>query len=570
MEEVLTCFLLLFLKMKLLFLDSLMIVFCISLAGAADDQIRLQRIETCHTKCSQGLDCRMKAGFLFRPPCQSPPEGWNSSPVFENISLSTGLRCTERQKCSLHLRIQTRLRLRDPVHGVSICTSSPGLISNCRVISFSKDSRERQSGSLVDVENDCTKISPGQEVRVTVETVPSFCETEWTGTFTAPGCTHRDLQTHVPDCITGKLSYKVNPERKYLTVNVTEMRQGHNYNLRLCLAKGFICAGTGPLQVIKKEDPVKSVTLSYTRPVPCLCIEGWSAVLDARRVQVCPFRQHVDELWTGITFDVFEASLSWQPLCPVTARVMLCQKQEDGDCIDLPHTSHNVTRHKVQFTGVESHPQLCMKFSVDSEDWIRCPFAEGRFPALEAGVSRHAEGVALFSPAPGTFSVGLCEVKSAAPPRSCQSRGNRTVIVETRASVDIPIPADVLQSKFCLQVKRLDMAYTVTAVHCFDSISQADPHVSINPTWIIVPVGVLLALIILTTLGLHIWVTVYQRRIQKKKTGSCPYEKQKDCVAGHVLSASPGGSAPLGEVLIPDSPQSGKNEKANLLHDPQA
>lgn len=541
-----------------------MIICCISLTGAADDQNRLERIKTCHTNCSQGLDCRIKPPFLLSLPCQSPPESLSTAPVFQNYSLSTVLRCEERRKCSLHLRIQIRFLLRDAIHGVSICTSSPGLIPNCRIINFNKDSIQKLSGSLVEIENDCTKVSPSQEVQITAETVPSYCGIDWTGIYTAPGCTNGDLQNHVPDCITGKLSYKVNPEKKSLTVNVSEMRKGHNYNLRLCHAMGNICLDAGPLRVLKKEDPIKSVTLSYSRPVPCLCIEGWSAVLDARRVQVCPFRQHVDELWTGISFDSIEASLSWQSLCPVTARVALCQKQEEGDCIDLPLTSHNVTRQKVKFIGVESHPLLCMKFSINTEDWLRCPFAEGRFTAWEVGVSRLPEGVMLSSLTPGIFSVELCEVKSAVPPRTCQSKENHNVTVEKQASVEIHMPTEVLQSTFCLQVKRLDMTYAATVVHCFD---PTDPHISPNLTWIIVPVCVVLALIILTTLALHIWLTVHQRTIQKRKIDPCPYEKQKDFAAGHTVSAFHGESTPLGEVLVPDSPQSGNNEKTNLLRD---
>ncbi|XP_072309792.1 interleukin-17 receptor E-like protein isoform X2 [Eucyclogobius newberryi] len=464
----------------------------------------------------------------------------------------------------MHLRIQTRLQIRDSLHGVSICTSSPGLFPNCRIISFSKDSRKRLSGSLVDLEDDCIKLSLSQQVQITVETYPHYCGTDWTQVYTAPGCANKDLQNNVADCIR-KLLYRVNPMEKSVTINVTEMREGHNYNLRLCHAKGYTCASTGPLTVIKKEDTIKSTTLSYSRLVPCLCIEGWSAVLDAHRVRVCPFRQHVEELWTGITFDPIEATLSWQPSCPVTARITLCQKQKYGDCIDLPHTSHNVTRQKVKYTDVESHPQLCMKFSMNSEDWIRCPFDDRRFTAWE--MSRHPEGaVLLSSPGPGIFSVESCEVESVVPPRACQFTQNYTVKVEKLASVKVPLPTELCHRAFCLQVRRQDVRYSTTLVHCFDPILQTDLITSVNPTWIIVPAGVLLALVILTSLMLYIWLTVHQRRTQTQGIGLCSYEKQKDCARECVVAALHCKSTPLEGIFV-NSPQNRNNEKANLLSD---
>lgn len=42
----------------------------------------------------------------------------------------------------------------------------------------------------------------------------------------------------------GRLSYDVNPQRKELSVSVSDMLEDHNYHLRLC-RKDFICSGTG-------------------------------------------------------------------------------------------------------------------------------------------------------------------------------------------------------------------------------------------------------------------------------------------------------------------------------------
>lgn len=56
----------------------------------------------------------------------------------------------------------------------------------------------------------------------------------------------------------------------------------------------------------------------------------------------------LEELWLGINFDPLEGTLSWEPACPVAATVSLCHALENGSCAELPGTSHNVTREKVE------------------------------------------------------------------------------------------------------------------------------------------------------------------------------------------------------------------------------
>ncbi|XP_040005960.1 putative interleukin-17 receptor E-like isoform X2 [Xiphias gladius] len=422
---------------------------CLGMNGAAAKSTGLERIEKCGTRCSQGLHCKTKPGYLVSPPCQNAVVGLNMSFVFHNISLSTVMSCEGRQKCSLHLRIKTVLQLNESIHGLSICTVTAGMMVNCQTFSFTRSSRERMSGLQVEVENDCTDVSPNQQVQVMVKTVPSYCGITWTGTYDAPQCISKDLRRHVPECITGRLSYDVNPERKELTVSVSDMLENHNYHLRLCY-KDFICFGTGASALIKKEEPVKNTTLLYSRPLPCLCIEGWSAVVDAPRVQVCPFKDRLEELWFGATFDPVEKILSWEPVCPVTSVVTLCQKKEEGVCVDLPHASQNVSRGKITFTEVDPHPQLCIKFTAGSHSWTRCPFADGRFQAWEMEVTRQQdhEEVRMMSQISATFSVGLC-VKSAGP-AVCQITKTHTVHVETNKAVGLKLAEELCNS--CVQI----------------------------------------------------------------------------------------------------------------------
>uniref|UniRef100_A0A667ZYR8 Interleukin 17 receptor E like n=1 Tax=Myripristis murdjan TaxID=586833 RepID=A0A667ZYR8_9TELE len=289
---------------------------------------------------------------LFSPPCQSAPVGLNSSSVFHNVTLSTVMRCEGRQKCSLHLRVSTVLHLTESIHGVSICTLTAGMMGACRLLSFSKASRQKLDGQ---------QVAYCLEVQVTLKTLPSYCGVTWTRSYRSPDCRSGDLRRHIPECITGRLWYDVNPEKKELTVRVSDMLEDKDYHLRLC-RKGFICTGTGSSALIKKEETKKNATLSYSRPLPCLCIEGWSATMDAPRVQVCPFKDRLEELWFGVTYDPVEETLSWEPTCPVTAEITLCQKGEDGVCVDLPRTSQTVGREKV-----EPHPEMCMKVMITTD-----------------------------------------------------------------------------------------------------------------------------------------------------------------------------------------------------------
>ncbi|KAA8580037.1 putative interleukin-17 receptor E-like [Etheostoma spectabile] len=538
---------------------------CLGLNGAAEENSGLERIEKCGTRCSQGLDCKTKPDNWFPPPCQDPAEGLNPSSVFHNISLSTVLSCEGRQKCSLRLRIKTTLQLTKSIHGVSICTATAGMMVNCQMFTFKRASRKRMSGKQVIVENDCTDISPSQYVQVTVKTVPNYCDVTWKGTYDAPECTNEDLRNNVPECITGRISYDVNPERKELSVTVSNMLEDHDYHLRLC-HKDFICVGTGANTLIKKGEPVKNATLPYSRPLPCLCIEGWSTVMDAPRVQVCPFKDRLEDLWSGINFDPLEETLSWKPVCPVTAVVVLCQKREDGVCVDLPHAYQNVSREKISFSKVDPHPQLCMKFTAGSQSWIRCPFVNARFQAWEMIVTRQQgqEDIEMLSQITATFSVGLCAKSEAST--VCDTH---TMHVTKHKAVGLNLTGELCNS--CLQVKRLDVKFSATVIHCLEQSNQSSlpravlsSRASWDLSWVVVPAGVCLSGIIINTLLLHVLLTVYQRKKQKRN-GGCISEKQTDpdCVVP-VLQTQP---VLHGGVLIPDSPQCGNTEKANLISD---
>uniref|UniRef100_A0A8C6KF63 Interleukin-17 receptor C/E N-terminal domain-containing protein n=1 Tax=Nothobranchius furzeri TaxID=105023 RepID=A0A8C6KF63_NOTFU len=265
----------------------------------------------------------------FSPGCQIPAEGLSSS-VFQHVNISTVMKCERKQKCTLHLKVQTLLLLS----------------GGNRLIDW-------------DVENDCTEVSPNQQLQVTVKTIPDYCNISWTTTYLTPESVFQWMAA-ILFLSAGRLSYVENPEKKELEIHVSDMLEGHDYHLRLC-HKDFICLGTGAKTLMHKEKSNKSAILQYSRPLPCLCIEGWSAVMDAPRVQVCPFKDRLEELWFKITFDSAEEALTWKPACPISAVAGLCEKREDGNCMDLPDSLQNVSRERLTFAKVDPHPDLCMK-----------------------------------------------------------------------------------------------------------------------------------------------------------------------------------------------------------------
>ncbi|XP_036373399.1 putative interleukin-17 receptor E-like [Megalops cyprinoides] len=196
-----------------------------------------------------------------------------------------------------------------------------------------------------------------------LKTVPNYCHLSRTQRFRVEGCDNADLRSNVPECITGKIAYAVDMERQQMSVSVSDMLEDTDYHLRLC-HKWSICSGNEAYTLIKRENPFKNTTFHFPRPLPCLCIEGWSSMVDAPRVQVCPFRNRTEELWSGVTFDPEEEALSWEPACPVEAVITLCQRAGDNICADLVNSTQTVGRTKVMYAKVDPHPALCVKVNI--------------------------------------------------------------------------------------------------------------------------------------------------------------------------------------------------------------
>uniref|UniRef100_A0A672LCA1 Interleukin 17 receptor E-like n=1 Tax=Sinocyclocheilus grahami TaxID=75366 RepID=A0A672LCA1_SINGR len=334
------------------------------------------------------------------------------------------------------------------IRGVSVCADSAGMIGHCQIYTFGHVGKGKATGKQVQYKhmNDCCVYQ--QSIYTSVVThdmnnINSYCPF-----ILMPECSHEGIRDEIAECITGKLAYTVDKARNALTVKVTDAPEDTDYNLRLCHKRNVICAGEGAHMKIKPQHLQSSIMLHYSKPLPCLCIEGWPARVDARRVQVCPFKNNLEELWSGITYDFNKEELIWGPQCPVKVSVSLCHADGGKSCQDIGNVFHSEGQ-KVIFSSVDPHPMLCTKFTTEVGTWIKCPFAKGNFSAKIT--SKDGQQWAEISTwVKASFSVSVCEMK---PSSQCKRiEGNkfqnlsvvRMVITDVQR-VDVRFSVPVLQ-----------------------------------------------------------------------------------------------------------------------------
>ncbi|KAF5906781.1 putative interleukin-17 receptor E-like, partial [Clarias magur] len=337
-----------------------------------------------------------------------------------------------------------------------------------------RDSTAKRS-LIVNIQDDCLEVGIGQEIYVTLQTWPKFCDVAYSRAYQIPDCSNKDLQGNIPECTTGRIDYEVDSEKKEIHISVSDMLENRDYNVRLC-HKDYICTGTGAHKLIKKENPVKNVTLKYSKPVPCLCIEGWSVMTDASRVQVCPFKKRFEELWSGINFDPVEETLSWQASCQVNAVISLCELQDQGMCQDLANSSQRYIKGMVTYSAVDPHPRLCMKFTTETRSWIKCPFSDGNFPAwgLEVSAEEDQTQLLVTSRIKASLSFSVCSKTGAS---GCEDTQSLLVDVDKFDEVQPNLATDLCTPGLCIKAKRVDVKYGVTSLYCHPScpLSSSKP-----------------------------------------------------------------------------------------------
>ncbi|XP_009997747.1 PREDICTED: putative interleukin-17 receptor E-like [Chaetura pelagica] len=403
----------------------------------------IPRIEECGLLCSQGIHCKSKpSSGIFNSFCHDAPASL-SSMVLKSMKISTVMKCVQGSPCSLHLNIKGTLSLDENICGLEICSLSLDTQqSQCTNVRFARKKTKMPNGKKVQVQFNCIEVDVAQHIYVTMKTIPNYCEVKLSQEYYVEDCRNSDVGKYIPACSAGKFDYNVDRARKIISVNVSNFLQDQDYYVRLC-HKWFTCEDTGTVAVIKGKESLKSVSLKYSQLLPCLCIEGWVAIPDARRIQLCPFENDTKVLWDNIVYNPATQTLAWEPACPVLVMVNLCRLMKSNDhCEDIQNSSKN-SPEKVKYSRVDTHPRLCMKFTTKQGSWVKCPFANGEFPAWKMRTAAVGEQIEVFftSQTKAQFSVLVCNRTQLA---SCESVGmNHSVSVGWRTDVDYSVPLQI-------------------------------------------------------------------------------------------------------------------------------
>ncbi|XP_009461135.1 PREDICTED: putative interleukin-17 receptor E-like [Nipponia nippon] len=418
----------------------------------SDCQI-IPRIEECGLSCSQGIHCKSKpSSGIFNSFCHDAPASL-SSMVLKSMKISTVMKCVQGSQCSLHLNIKGTLSLDENIRGLEICSLSLDTQqSQCTNVRFARKKSKMLNGKKVQVQFNCIEVKVAQHIYVTMKTVPNYCEVKLSQEYYVEDCRNSDVGKYISDCSAGKFDYNVDRARKIISVNVSNFLQDQDYYVRLC-HKWFTCEDAGAFAVIKGKESLKSVSLKYSQLLPCLCIEGWLAIPDARRIQLCPFENDTKVLWDNIVYNPVTQTLAWEPACPVLVMVNLCRlTKSNNHCEDIQNSSKN-SSEKVKYSRVDTHPRLCMKFTTKQGSWVKCPFAHGEFPAWKMRTAAAAEQIQVYftSQTKAQFSVLVCNRTQLA---SCESVGtHHSVSVGWRTDVDYSVPLQIcdIHCDFCGQ-----------------------------------------------------------------------------------------------------------------------
>ncbi|XP_032122144.1 putative interleukin-17 receptor E-like [Sapajus apella] len=442
--------------------------------------LAIPRIEECGLSCSQGFACRSHRNRnIFNSFCQPRPVSMSMS-VLETLTPSTAMQCITPNGCSLLLRVCASITLHERLRGLEACTTSLDTQeTQCQSVWVARASHQQQVGQQLQVHFGCFEVSVAQHLYVTLRTIPHFCGVQLDQRHLVEGCGEEDVGRSVPDCLAGRLSYRVDRRRKAVLVQVPRASGSPAYFVRLCL-KLFTCKDAGAPALVNASSVSRTVSLPYSQELPCLCLEGWPATPDAVRTQICPFENDtraLEMLWNTVHYHPGSQTLSWEPACPVSGQVSLCWCPGPGDsCHKLQHSSQ-LAHHRVQYQLVDTQPQLCLKFSTSWGSWVRCPFKRRQFPTWKMTIQPSPRQghlrATFFSSSPANFQVQLCHRRRSQLP-ACQPALQASPLPPASADLEaapaiafLDLPKqEACAPGICIQGWRTDVHFSVPQQFC--------------------------------------------------------------------------------------------------------
>ncbi|OCT87326.1 hypothetical protein XELAEV_18021024mg [Xenopus laevis] len=404
------------------------------------------------------------------------------------MKLSTVMKCSGKRWCSLYINVNGTVILNEHVRGVEICVMTlSSSQTECESVRFSHKSKKLDSHK-VHIQFNCFEVGIGQQVYVTMKTLPNYCYVELEKYHNVEGCDNKDVENNIMSCLAGKLDYLVDEEKKSITIHVSDIIEGFDYNVRLCW-KRFICKDIGAHALIKADNTVRSVTLRYAEILPCLCIEGWSAIPDSRRARICPFKH---------------GNLCWMT-------------DQNDTCVNFSN-SLGTMNDKVLYTQVDYHPRLCAKLTTNMDSQVRCPFAHEHFPGWNVSIAdtdSFAE-IKITSKINASFILRLCN-RTKLTSCDCLNIFASVPVVASSYAI-LNLSSDICGSNLCIQVSRSDVNYSVPVnicnIPCRPQEQSSDEASSLE---IFLLTSVLLILIaIFSFVGCILLSVNYRKKLQEK------------------------------------------------------
>ncbi|XP_063063953.1 interleukin-17 receptor E [Engraulis encrasicolus] len=254
----------------------------------------------------------------------------------------------------------------------------------------------------------------------------------------------------------------------------------HMVTVRLCYKRSSTtCLSLSPPVEFETNatNPFPTI-VRFPHMLPCLCIQMFSSLgYDTERRTICPLENITEEgitdVWSYVDIIYNNSTLALHWLCPSTTlmpSVSLCWNTSRVDCLALPNTRLQGADLNYDVSAMDRHPQLCIKFSLNKNQHVHCPFGHGHlWDVTSLAVTSGHLRVSITSKITASYAAVLCTPAD----EECSPLGNEHFIsMKGDSAADLMLPLPFSFAKLCVQVWRFEPLLLGRRIHCLD-----DPQV---------------------------------------------------------------------------------------------
>ncbi|KAF4070640.1 hypothetical protein AMELA_G00287670 [Ameiurus melas] len=282
---------------------------------------------------------------------------------------------------------------------------------------------------------------------------------------------------------------------------IVDTETGQKVNVRLCYQNHAVCNGFMSHEI--DTDLNHTVTLNFPYLVPCLCVQMYYTVGDAKRHTTCPLKDKIlpggGDVLSSSSLKLYgRSNLKWKHLCPLAQfkpAVSLCWQhtRNHSQCISVQNSTLHMTDLKYNVSDVDKHAHMCLKFFLNGSHQVFCPFSSGDLSEWDVTVvpGSRCLYVQLSSSIPASFAAQLCVEEKG----ECVMKENvHTVQMEEGArDVVLTVPLQFFTSRLCVQVWRSEPALRGRRIICLDYTHRR---------WGLIVAASLALLVAITTVGI--------------------------------------------------------------------